>query len=364
MVHSVDPFAHFHIASFRLPQYTGRSALIYLVYWLPLVLLLTSLSRWRPLGAPRVVNTKSVAVVWTLVALQFVLLAVVVLHPFSASTPDGRLRVDFLDVGQGDAALLTMPDGTTLLVDGGGKPNFFKASSEDQPESDREVRSIGETVVSEHLWWRGLDHVDYVLATHADADHIDGLNDVIRNFSVRSALVGRTPAKDPEYWKFAQTLMANNTHVETIEAGDHLQFGSVTLDVLWPYSTNDPDASSANNDSVVLELKFGQNTILFTGDIEKQAEAEIVAANTGLHADIVKVPHHGSRSSSTEQFVNTTSPKYAIISVGRRSMFGHPHREVVERWTAAGARVLTTGNCGMISVTMDGKTMTITKFVQ
>ena len=138
----------------------------------------------------------------------------------------------------------------------------------------------------------------------------------------------------------------------------------MTVKVLWPYASNDPGASSANNDSVVLQLTFGDNSILFTGDIEKQAEAQILTSNTDLHADVVKVPHHGSRSSSTEAFVRATSPKYAIISVGQKSMFGHPHREVVERWLAGGAQVLTTGNCGMITVIMDGQTMAISKFVQ
>ena len=95
---------------------------------------------------------------------------------------DGKLRVDFLDVGQGDAALVTMPDGTTLLVDGGGRPSF--------PGSTDAARRIGETVVSEYLWWRGLSEIDYVVATHGDADHIDGLKDVFKNFSVKAALVG------------------------------------------------------------------------------------------------------------------------------------------------------------------------------
>ena len=365
MIRSVEPFALLRIASLRLPEYTGWSASIYLLYCVPLLLLVNSLSRWRPLNGPQQGKTHSSASVWTLVGLQIVLLSVVFLHPFSAARPDGRLRVDFLDVGQGDSALVTMPDGTTLLIDGGGKPVFFKLNTDDSSDSiDRDVRSIGETVVSEHLWWRGLDRIDYVLATHADADHIDGLNDVVRNFSVRSALVARTPGLDPEYSKFAQTLSATKTHVETIQAGDRLQFGRVTIKVLWPYASNDPDASSANNDSVVLQLTFGDNSILFTGDIEKQAEVQILSSNTDLHADVVKVPHHGSRTSSTDAFVRATSPRYAIISVGQKSMFGHPHREVVERWMANGAQVLTTGKCGMITIIMDGKTMTLSRFVQ
>jgi competence protein ComEC len=364
MIRSVEPFSLLRIASLRFPEYAGWSAWIYPLYFVPLVLVVTSLSRWRPLNAPPQGKTHSLSAVWILIGLQLVLLGVMFLHPFSSARPDGKLRVDFLDVGQGDSALVTMPDGTTLLIDGGGKPVFFQPNSDQSESVDRDVRSIGETVVSEHLWWRGLDRIDYVVATHADADHIDGLNDVVRNFSVRSALVARTPGLDPEYAKFAQTLSATKTPVETIQAGDRLQFGSVTIKVLWPYVSNDPGASSANNDSVVLQLTFGDNSILFTGDIEKQAEVQILTANTDLHSDVVKVPHHGSRTSSTEAFVKATSPKYAIISVGQKSMFGHPHGEVVERWVANGAQVLTTGNCGMITLIMDGKTMTLSKFAE
>src|SRR6185369_11586468 len=139
-------------------------------------------------------------------SVQLLLFAVLILHPLSSARADGRLRVDFLDVGQGDSALVTMPDGTTLLVDAGG--NTMDSA-----------RRIGETVVSEYLWWRGLSRIDYVLATHADADHIDGLNDVLKNFTVRSALIARRPADDPEFAKFAQTLARTNTHSEMIEAG-------------------------------------------------------------------------------------------------------------------------------------------------
>jgi hypothetical protein len=112
---------------------------------------------------------------------------------------------------------------------------------------------------------------------------------------------------------------------------------------------------SANNDSVVLKLQFRERSILMTGDIERKAEDALLAAVPDLRADVVKVPHHGSKTSSTEAFVAATRPRFAIISVGQDSMFGHPHAEVIERWKRAGAQVLTTGKCGTISVNTDGK---------
>jgi len=347
------------VASIRLPDYAGRLAIVYVIYFFPVIVLIAALLRWRPLR----LRTQKHTSVFLAVVAQILLIAIVISHPGSARGIDGQLHVDFLDVGQGDASLITMPNGSTLLVDAGGRPNFIQRNG-DAPADlhERETRSIGETVVSEYLWWRGLDHLDFVLATHADADHIDGLNDVVRNFSVGSAFVGRTPGSDPEFVRFRQSLLETNTPLETIQAGDELHFGEVTIDVLWPLPTSDPNAASRNNDSVVLRVRYGERSLLLTGDIEKEGEAHL--PQTDLRVDVVKVAHHGSRTSSTEGFVSATRPRFAIISVGQTSMFGHPHREVVERWKSAGSEVLTTGACGTISVTTDGKNLSVTKFVQ
>lgn len=339
MVHSVDPFSSFALASLRLPEYTGRAALIYAAYYLPLLLLTVALSHWRPLALGRVRHCRLHRFVSPASVAQLLLAAVLILHPFSSGRSDGKLRIDFLDVGQGDSALITMPDGTTLLVDGGGNP--FETT-----------RRIGETVVSEYLWWRGLTTIDYVLATHADADHIDGLNDVLRNFHVRSALVARKPNNDPEFSKFSATLAATNTHAELLQAGDIINFGDVEVSVLWPIGGGE---LSTNNDSLVLLIKYGAHSILLTGDIEKAAERSLLASQPNLKADVVKVAHHGSKTSSTEAFVHATKPALAIISVGQHSMFGHPHAEVVQRWEANGATVMTTGERGTITITTDGK---------
>jgi competence protein ComEC len=337
MIHSVDPFTHFNAASIRLPEYSGWGALVYVLYYVPLLALALNKSKRAR----------------AFVVVQVVLITILVAHPFSVGPGEGKLRIDFLDVGQGDAALVTMPDGRTVLVDGGG------ATNQSRTKADR--RSVGEAVVSEYLWWRGLDTVDYVLPTHADADHIDGLNDVVRNFTVHAALVARAPANDPEYTKFAQTLSATNTRVVTIQAGDLIRFGEVEMEVLWP--VNDPHGTSRNNDSTVLRVGFGRHALLLTGDIEKGGEKALLTTEKQLRADVVKVPHHGSRSSSTQPFVSATQAKVAVVSVGKYSMFGHPHREVVERWQANGAQVLTTGECGTITVATNGTELSVTRAV-
>ncbi len=372
MVHSVDLFTWLGTESLRLPEYTGWPAALYAFYYLPLAILIHALARWRPLEglwAPRKWRRR----LWTRMAAMFQLALIILLiaHPQSAGRPDGRLRVDFLDVGQGDAALVTMPDGTTLLIDGGGRPSFGGAksgSSEVGPISDgapfeRDTRTIGEAVVSEYLWWRGLDRIDFILATHADADHIDGLNDVARNFQVGHAFVARVPGNDPEYVKFAGSLSRRQISQGVLAAGDVLHFGGVTLTVLWPPLAG-INAPSGNNDSIVLQLNYGRRTILMTGDIEQAAETTILNSHPGIACDIVKVPHHGSRTSSTEAFVGATHPRLAVVSVGLTSMFGHPATEVIERWRAGGAEVMTTGQRGTITVSTDGADLRVATFLK
>ena len=131
--------------------------------------------------------------------------------------------------------------------------------------------------------------------------------------------------------------------------------------MLWPPGAGE---LSTNNDSIVLRLKFGEHSILLTGDIEKSAERALVESHHDLNANVVKVPHHGSKTSSTDDFVRATSPHLAIVSVGRNSMFGHPHEEVVQRWESNGATVITTGECGTITITTDGRDLTLKRFIE
>ena len=356
-------------ASFRLPTYSGAMKAIYILYFAPLIFLTVALNKWKPFDLTsnfkfQISNTnfEIKPLIRVAATILFLLSAVIVFHPLSALPADGRLHIDFLDVGQGDAALITFPTGETLLVDGGGKINYKQISRQDETESEDEaeifesdMQSIGERVVSAFLWAKGYSEIEYILATHADADHIQGLEDAAKNFKIRAAIFGRTPAKDAEYARLDSILQKRKIESLTLSRGDVLTFGNVRIEVLYPEKTDDTNAVSDNNHSLVLRIIYGERKFLLTGDIEEEAEKDLLNQPGFLQADIIKVAHHGSRTSSTREFVNAVKAKLAIVPVGRESQFGHPHGEVVERWKASGAKILTTGENGTISVSTDGR---------
>ena len=351
-------------SSWRIPNYSGAFGVVYAIYFLPLTVLTISVWKWdvfkirdlrseiRPLN--KRINARTL--VFTATAASMILAAILIAHPFSAPRADGQLHIDFLDVGQGDSALITFPDGTTMLVDGGGKMSFNKVDDEDDDdEFVPDSPGVGESVVSPVLWNKGYSHIDFILATHADADHIQGLTDIAKNFDVTTAFFGREPLKDPEFSNLKSVLERRNVPAKLVSRGQAMNFGGAAVEVLYPRADASADAPSDNNHSVVLRIVFGNRSFLLTGDIESDSENTLVNGGGTLKADAIKVAHHGSRTSSTREFIQSVSPIYAVISVGRHSRFGHPHKEVVDRWLESGARVMTTGKQGMISVKTDGK---------
>lgn len=357
LIYSSEPFVATGSASIRLPVYTEAASAIYGLYYLPLIGLAVAAQRWNPfqLSINNQQLSKNKLKLRALLTVNFLLIIIVVFHPLSAASTNGRLRIDFLDVGQGDSALVTTPSGIKILIDGGGRPNFFIAkNNDDETAFVPDSRSIGESVVSEFLWEKGFDRVDFLLPTHADADHIDGLNDVAENFFVQTAWVGRAPPLNPSFARFAQTLEKRQIGLQKIARGNVLEIDNVKIEVLSPEFDADPDAPSDNDHSIVVRLIYGARSFLFTGDIETKGEKFLLQQPETLACDVVKVAHHGSKTSSTADFVKATKARFAVISVGRESPYGHPHQQVVERWQQAGAQVMTTGNNGTVSFTTNG----------
>jgi competence protein ComEC len=247
-------------------------------------------------------------------------------------------------------------------VDGGGELHFGQRGAESEGEESESIFPesafpIGEAVVSRFIWSLGRTRVDYVLATHAHTDHIGGLSDVVRNLSIGQAIIGHEPASEPEYDHFVDALSGGGVPLSAVSAGEHFDIDGVSIEVLWPPPAKFPQITSGNNDSVVLRLVYNSVCILLAGDIEQSAEESIVASGADLRADLLKVPHHGSRTSSTESFIRAVNPRYAVISVGERSRFGHPHPSVVARYLAHDVKLLQTGKDGMITLQTDGSSV-------
>ena len=336
--------SHLGSASFRVPVYTGSAQLVYVFFTFAVVATSIRIFGWNPYSlAARRARLTSYGMAMMITTLVFT----IVLHPFSSPAPDGKLTVDFLDVGQGDSALVTFPSGHTMLIDGGGQLTF---SQDGEPRFERDRMRIGESVVSEFLWEKGHSRLDFVLATHEDADHTDGLVDVVRNFEIGTLILGdSTIENSAELREILRVADANGTSLKFVRDGDSLIIGRARVDFLNPESNS---LASDNDRSVVARIAFGDRAFLLTGDIERRAETHL--AKRDLRADVVKVPHHGSRTSSTQEFVEKVRPELAVISVGQRSRFGHPHREVVDRWLHSGAAVMTTGENGTITISTDG----------
>jgi competence protein ComEC len=247
-------------ASVRVPHYAGAMKAVYLLYFAPLLGLTIFLNWWKPFSLSSKFQVSSFKFfVRVSTVLLIALSALIIFHPFSAPTADGRLHIDFIDVGQGDAAVVTFPNGETLLVDGGGKGDFskFYVQNEyaDEPELfEPDTQNIGETVVSAFLWEKGYSQIDYILATHADADHIQGLSDVAKNFKVRAAIFGRTPVQNAEFAELFEILQRRDIPIMKISRGDILNFDAAQIEVLYPEKDDLPDAFSDNNHSVVLRV--------------------------------------------------------------------------------------------------------------
>jgi competence protein ComEC len=249
---------------------------------------------------------------------------------------DGRLHLTVLDVGQGDALVVRSPHGRVMVVDAGGA---------------WEGRlDLGEAVVGPYLWTQGVLRLDRLVLTHAHPDHVGGAPFLVRSFSIGEIWEGPAPLHDPAYISLDALLRASHVARRSVVRGVHGSWDGVEIDVLGPRAPARPPWRVRNDDSVVVALCFGGVRFLLTGDMEAAAEAGLVAPP----AAVLKVPHHGSRTSSTPSLLAAVSPRLGLISAGYRNRFGHPHPEVVARYRRAGVRLFQTPVDGAVTVSTDG----------
>jgi competence protein ComEC len=287
---------------------------------------------------------------WPAAATVAVLFALVLVHPFPPQVAPGMLELTAIDVGQGDSLFVAFPDGHLMLVDGGGFP---PTGHKRQPRLD-----VGEDVVSPWLWSRSIRRLDVIVATHAHEDHVLGLHAIIDNFHPRELWTGASPPSPVQDALLAHARRAG-MRVRPMHAGDTFRFGETCGVALAPVAGYVPADTPGNNDSLVLRLQYRHRSLLLAGDMESPIEDRLVMDGALRQSDVLKVGHHGSKTSSTGPFLDAVHPAFGIISDGVDNLFHHPHQQVLDRLTAHHMEVLRTDVLGMISVRTDGQHMTI-----
>ncbi|MFQ5876115.1 MAG: DNA internalization-related competence protein ComEC/Rec2 [Acidobacteriota bacterium] len=251
----------------------------------------------------------------------------------------GRLEVAALDVGQGDALLVRCPDGATLLVDAGG----FTGSRFD----------VGGRVVGPALRAMGILKVDILAVTHAHRDHLGGAASVLKQFSPDAVWLGRMPEGHPEVEELERLARERGIPVLRPLRGVRLTLGGVRVEVIHPASSAGPRGPVSNSDSLALRIEYGRRAVLLTGDLEAATESELLARER-LAADLLKVGHHGSRTSTTAPFLARVGPRLAVISVGASNPWGQPHRAALARLRDRSVRVYRTDLHGAVLFSTDG----------
>jgi len=280
-----------------------------------------------------------------------VLLALMVWHPFPPAVFHNALEITAIDVGQGDSIFAALPAGKLMLMDGGGIASFGKRIKTNL--------NIGEDVVSPYLWSRSIRQLDVVALSHAHTDHIGGLPAILENFHVKELWTGVTP-ECPEWDALRGKAAELHVKIVALQQGQHFDYGGAQFEVLAPTLGYLPATTPRNNDSLVLRMAYGRRSVILSGDMERQVESELLAASLVQHADVLKVAHHGSKTSTTEPFLEAVHPAFAMISSGLDNLYGHPNADVLERLHQANIEILRTDRMGAITIRTDGWHMEVT----
>ncbi|MEK7833245.1 MAG: ComEC/Rec2 family competence protein, partial [Acidobacteriota bacterium] len=364
-----EPLLNWRKAAWRVPDWSETPAWVYIAYFTAVLALIVLVNEWNPFRkgdeaqAARRKFTGRVSA-FAAVSLLTALFCLLIFHPFAPGFDRGRLSVTFLDVGQGDSMLIVFPLGTTMLLDSGGRVAFGSGEdNEDNEEVFVEDRiGIAESAVMPALWRRGIKRLDWIVASHGDADHAEGFAEIIRSFEIGQAVKAAAVANESDL--FAQTVRAAGLPVWCVRRGDVFEIDGARVEVVSPVGDDNSMAMSGNNQSLVLRVTFGRRSFLLTGDLEKEAEARLVEAGIDLRSDVLKIAHHGSRTSTTAEFLERVKPKHTVISVAEPSPYGHPHPEVVGRLQSSGAHNWRTSRCGAVTFSTDGGDLRVETFVK
>jgi len=243
-----------------------------------------------------------------------------------------NMMVHFIDVGQGDSILIQLPNQQNMLIDAGDNHK-------------------GQLVV-DYLKEQGVSMIDYLIATHPHADHIGGMDNVIDQFEIGVIYMPRVAHTTKTYMELLEAIDEKNLRIRTAKAGVTITIDDVTVEILAPDSQLESD--NLNDYSVVLKLIYGKTKFLLQGDAEKKSEEFILESGMDIKADVIKLGHHGSSTSSTPKYIEAVDPDYAIVMAGEGNKYGHPHKEVVALMNEKGITLYRTDRNGTIVVISDG----------
>lgn len=246
------------------------------------------------------------------------------------------LEVNFFDVGQGDAILIESPKRTQILIDGGPSSKILEKLSETLPFYDRSI--------------------DLIILTHPDPDHLLGLIDVLKRYKVDLIGTNGAVSSRPEFKEFMSQILKKEVPLKILKKDQRISIGeSLSFDILAPLENFDGrKVSDYNTSSIVSKMIYGDSSFLFTGDTTQSVEKELVKQGINLNSDILKIGHHGSKTSTTEDFLKKITPEIAVIQVGKNNQYGHPYSEVLERLEKFGIKIFRTDENGDIKIISDG----------
>jgi competence protein ComEC len=346
LLHIVHWFARLPKWSYRIP---GPHLWLVVAFFVFALLLASIMRMVHPLRRPIASGLSTGLVVCSLL---------IALFPFAPAWSPGKLEFSVLDVGQGDSLFVVSPHGKTMLIDGGGAFGGFGG------QRDHGI-DPGEEAVSPYLWSRGFQKIDVVALTHAHQDHLGGLTAVLENFRVGHLWIGRE-VHSQALANVAKLARDRKIPIEHETRANAFAWDDVQGKFLWPEpSSAAPSDAARNDDSLVLRLRYKDRALMLPGDAEKEAEREMLSENAEdeLQAEVLKIGHHGSKNSTTAEFLAAVKPRVAVISVGEDNPYGHPNAELLERLANAGVRVLRTDRDGAVHILMGSKSLEVRCFV-
>ena len=277
-----------------------------------------------------------------------ILIILVIINPikYFSNIKQSNLKIYFVDVGQGDSTCIVTPKNKIILIDGGGN-------------SKDENYDIGKQTLLPYLLDKKINKIDYCIVSHFDSDHCGGLMYILKNLKVKNIIIGKQYEEYENYKEFIKIAKDKKINIRVVGAGEKITIEkNLYIDVLWPINREKMVIQNAiNNNSLVFKLRYINFSMLFTGDIEEIAEKEILdkyKENTEfLKSTILKVAHHGSKTSSTKEFINIVKPKYAVIGVGKDNKFGHPSNVTIENLKTINTEIYRTDEMGEISINVN-----------